>query len=82
MPESKSRNHHHQQQHHPVPKRVMPKKNGRAAMVAMVLFALLGFGFGYLTSTASIPLLAAATIIGGIAGYLLGHQIDKALTKK
>ena len=82
MPESKSRSQHNQHQHHPAPKRAMPKKNGRAAIVAMVLFSLLGFGIGYLTSSASLPILITTTVIGAIAGYLLGHQIDKSITKK
>ena len=83
MPESKSRHpHQHHQQHHTLPPKARPKQSGRAAIVALVLFALLGLGVGYFTAGASLLSLSAGVIIGAIAGYLLGHQVDKALMKK
>ncbi|MEO6538359.1 MAG: hypothetical protein ABIT07_06820 [Ferruginibacter sp.] len=82
MPESKSRNPHQHHQNHPAPLRAKPKKRGQAALVAMVLFGLLGLGFGYLTTEGGLYLLSGATIFGAVAGYIVGYQIDKVLEKK
>lgn len=83
MPQSKSRNlHPHHQQNHPAPPHAKPKQSGRAALVAMVLFALLGLGISYFIAGYSKPSLAAGVLIGAIGGYLVGHQMDKSLKKK
>lgn len=83
MPESKSRNPHHpQQQQHHVPKRVNNRKAGRAVIIGVVFFALLGMGISYFIAGEGVWSLALGAGIGAIAGYLFGHQIQETLTKK
>ena len=83
MPESKSRHPHHaHQQNHPAPPHAKPAKANRAVIVAVIFFALLGLGISYFLKPESTPALIAGALIGAIAGYFFGHQIDKALSKK
>lgn len=82
MPQSKNRSHRHQHHNHPAPPVAKPKKQGRAAIVSMILFAILGLGVGYFTAGDSIYALATAAGIGAVAGYLFGHLVDKSIDKK
>ncbi|MBS1756085.1 MAG: hypothetical protein JSU03_02280 [Bacteroidetes bacterium] len=80
MPQSKNRHPHHKQTH--PTSTAKPKKKGQAAIAAAILFAILGLGIGYFSGGAeALPLISGA-IIGAIAGYILGHQMDKVITNK
>ncbi|MEO7263542.1 MAG: glycine zipper domain-containing protein [Ferruginibacter sp.] len=80
MPASKVRKPHHQ--HHPAPKRARPVQHNRAALAAMILFAVLGFVIGYFASGGNTLSFLAGAIIGAVAGYIIGHMMDKSLEKK
>jgi hypothetical protein len=80
MPESKNRKPHHP---HPIPpKRAKPVQHGRAALSAMILFAVLGLVIGYFASGGDTLSIAAGAILGAVGGYIAGHMMDKSLEKK
>jgi hypothetical protein len=83
MPASKSRHSRHaHQQHHRHPHQANVKKNTSASIIAILFFALLGTGITYFIAGSSIPSILTGAIVGGIAGYLFGHQIDNTIKKK
>ena len=79
MPESKKRQQH---QHHQPPHKQSSKKNNRVVAVAVIFFALIGFGIAFFGAGSNIIWLLAGAIIGGICGYFFGHQIDNAISKR
>ena len=83
MPKSKTRkNHHHYTQPGNAEK---SKKNKSALTVAIVFFALLGMGISYFAAGESqlwMLWLICGAIVGSIAGYYFGRQIDKSFVKK
>ena len=83
MPESKSRHpHHSHQQHHRAPHNSKPKTFSRTVMVAMVFFSLLGLGISFFVTGNNVFGVATGVIVGAVAGYLFGHQMDKTFRKK
>lgn len=83
MPESKSRHpHHSHQQHHRPPHNSKSKTFSRIVIVAIGFFSLLGLGISYFVAGDNLFPTVAGAIIGAIAGYLFGHQMDKTLRKK
>ena len=79
MPQSKKREHHHQNV--PLPHKAAGKKNHSVVYVSIIFFGLLGMGIAFFTAGTAITWLATGGVIGGIAGYFFGHQIDKVITK-
>jgi 4-hydroxybenzoate polyprenyltransferase len=84
MPESKARHSHKHPQHHNAASNNHPKtkKTPRIVIVAAIFFALLGLGISYFLNAASVGSLLAGAAIGGIAGFIFGHQVNKSLSKK
>jgi len=83
MPRSKKRKNHHD--YRPPANAVKSKKNRSAVTIAIIFFALSGIGIGYFAAGNSTlwPLwLIAGAIVGSIAGYYFGRQIDKSFSKK
>jgi hypothetical protein len=84
MPESKSRHPHHHQhpQHKTSNTHAKSKKASRVVIFVALFFAFLGFSISYFIDDTNITRAIAAAVVGGIAGYLFGHQVDKSLAKK
>ena len=83
MPESKSR---HPQT--PIPHHVKPpvahakhKKTNQSIIVAVIFFAFIGLGISYFIGNSSVAALIIGTLIGGVAGYIFGKQVNKSLMK-
>lgn len=76
MPESRNRHKHHHQHvvHHAAAK---PKRS--AASVLTIIAAILGFSVACFTQGADYLWMIAGTAFGGIVGYLVGHNMDKAI---
>ena len=84
MPASKNRpqHHSHQQHHHQAPHNSRPKKKGNAEIIAAIFFGLLGIGISYFIAGNSLLSIGSGAVIGAIAGYLFGRQIDQTVSKK
>jgi ABC-type dipeptide/oligopeptide/nickel transport system permease subunit len=85
MPESKTRHpHKHPDQHHPktadTPHK--PKKTSRTIIATVLFCGLLGLGVSFFIAADSITTLVSGTLLGCIAGYIFGYQVDKSLSKK
>ena len=80
MPQSRKRQHHHQDV--PPPHRVAGKKNHAIIYVSVIFFGLLGTGIAYFAAGSDTQTLLSGFVIGGVAGYFFGYQIDKSITKK
>jgi uncharacterized membrane protein YqgA involved in biofilm formation len=80
MPQSKKRKHHHE--HHQSPNAEKAKKNKSAVLVAVIFFCLLGIGITYFAAGPGLLWILTGAVVGAIAGYFFGLQIDKALAKK
>jgi len=79
MPQSKKRAHHHQ--FIPPPHKIDGKKNHAIIYVSIIFFCLLGVGIAYFAAGPADAYLIAGGLLGGIAGYFFGKQIDKTITK-
>jgi hypothetical protein len=75
MPESKKRKHDHQFNQ---PHRGEKKKTGKTFLILTIFFALMGTGIAYFGAGNNIMWLITGAILGGVAGYMLAMQIDKA----
>ncbi len=84
MPESKSRHPHKHSPHYNENSDIhaKPKKANNAIVVAVLFFGLLGLGFSFFINGSSIPVLVAGAVVGGIAGFLFGNQINKKISRK
>ena len=83
MPRSKTRKNHHD--YRPPANAVKSKKNKSAVTIGIVFFALVGMGIAYFAAgSGSLWLLwlFAGAVIGSVAGYYFGRQIDKSFAKK
>lgn len=49
----------------------------KATVIFAVMGGLLGFAVGYFGSSGSLLWMAAGLIIGAVAGYYLGRNIDR-----
>ncbi|MEO6407119.1 MAG: hypothetical protein ABIY51_10930 [Ferruginibacter sp.] len=76
MPQSKLRKPHH---HQPIHKKTAQARTDRAAWVAMILFAVLGFVIGYFASGGEAMPMIVGTILGAVAGYISGTMMDRSL---
>ena len=56
-----------------------PKR--KAAVIFSVVGAVIGLAVSYFSSEAHIVWVVAGTAAGGVAGYLFGRNIDKAIKK-
>lgn len=81
MPRSKQRKQHHQ--HHPHPTGTIGKKekNRSSVGVATGFCTLIGLGIAYFAAGTPTWWLAVGAIVGGIAGYFFGKQLDKSFSK-
>ncbi|MEO6722095.1 MAG: hypothetical protein ABIN67_17145 [Ferruginibacter sp.] len=83
MPASKNRPQHQtHQQHHHAPPNSKPKKVRKVVKIAIVFFGLLGIGISYFIAGGSLLSIASGAVIGAVAGYLFGSQMDKTLRNK
>ena len=84
MPESKTRHPHKHPDHHP--KANTPHTHSRKiskVVIATVLFCgLLGLGVSYFIAADSIATLVAGTLLGCLAGFVFGYEVDKNFSKK
>ena len=78
-----ARSHHRHKKHHPPPHHpASPKPKRKAAATVFIVFlSVFGLGLGYFAA-GTILALAIGAIIGGVAGYLIGHNLDKMARKK
>lgn len=84
MPESKARHPHKHTDHHQKTSNThpKPKKASRAVIAAVLFCGLLGLGVSYFIDSTSIATLLTGALIGCIAGFIFGYQVDKSLSKK
>ncbi|MDN3656446.1 hypothetical protein QWZ08_12450 [Ferruginibacter paludis] len=84
MPESKTRHPHKHPDHHPKTAETQHKhKKTSRTIIATVLFCgLLGLAVSFFMAADSVTTLVAGTLLGCIAGYIFGYQVDKSLSKK
>lgn len=78
MPQSRNRHKHHQhvQVHH------TPAKAKRsAALILAILAAILGLAVAFFTQGADLVWILFGAASGAIIGYLVGHNMDKAIEK-
>lgn len=68
--------HQHHEQSAPV------KANRKAAIPLAVIGAVAGLLVAYIANKESLIALIAGLVIGVVAGYLFGNNIDKGLAKK
>ena len=78
-----ARSHHRHKKHHPPPHHpASPRPKRRAAATVFIVFlSVFGLGLGYFAA-GTIPALIVGGIIGGAAGYFIGHNLDKMASKK
>ena len=83
MPESKSRHPHKHIPHHVKPPvaHAKHKKTNQSIIVAVIFFAFIGLGISYFIGNSSVAALIIGTLIGGVAGYIFGKQVNKSLMK-
>jgi hypothetical protein len=84
MPESKNRHPHKHPQHHTKTSNThpKPKKANRAIIVSVLFCAFLGLGISFFINATNIAGLVAGALIGGIAGFIFGYQVNKSLSEK
>jgi hypothetical protein len=85
MPQSKNRHPHKHPVHHDKPAEAAApkhKKANQSIIVTVIFFALIGLGISFFIAGSGFIALAIGTVIGGIAGYLFGWQVNKSLSKK
>jgi len=77
-----ARSHHRHKKHH------IPQYHGRskkrrkgAAIVFIVFMSFFGLGIGYFASGSILTLIIGA-IVGGLLGYVIGHNLDRMAAKK
>lgn len=86
MPQSKNRHpHKHIQQHHhheSTGTHSKPRKTNRSIIVTIIFFTLIGLGISFFIDAKSIFSLLTGAVLGGIAGYIFGYQVNKSLSGK
>lgn len=83
MPRSRKRKKHHDYQ--PPANAVKSKKNRSAIPVGIVFLGIIGIGIAYFaggSGTYWMLWLLLGAIIGCIAGYYFGRQINRSFAKK
>lgn len=77
MPQSR---HRHKHGHHAakVPPHAVKAAPRRSAVTIMVIFlAVLGMFIAFIASGGGWPWIAAGGVVGAVAGYFIGHSMDK-----
>lgn len=83
MPQSKNRKAHKQHhQHEPQHGKPHSNKSSRTFVVPMIIFATLGLGIGFYINPGSASTWIASTLIGALAGFLFGKQVENAAKKR
>ncbi|NOT94672.1 hypothetical protein [Ferruginibacter sp.] len=87
MPHSKNRHPHKHVHQHDNPQAApgthpKHKKTNQSIIVASIFFALIGLGISFFIAGTNIIGLIAGAVIGAIAGYIFGLQVNKSLAKK
>lgn len=84
MPQSKNRKGHKQHHHQHEPQHGKPNtnKSKRTLVVPMIIFATLGLGIGFFINSGSAATWIASTLLGAVAGFIFGKQVEKAAKKK
>lgn len=78
MPESRNRHkHHHHVQSHKTPAK--PKRS--AALVLAIVAAIFGLAVAFFTQGADVVWMIVGAAAGAIIGYLVGHNMDKAIER-
>ena len=80
MPHSRHRHKHesHQPHHHPAP----PKPTRKATPIVTFLAAIFGLVVAAMASESDWLWMIIGAIVGAVAGYLIGKNIDSAADKK
>ena len=81
MPRSKSRKPHQHQQHHQPVAKGQEKKNN-VVLVAVIFLGLLGIGIAWFAAGSNFWVMALGALVGGVAGYFFGKQIERSFSKK
>lgn len=82
MPESRTRHkhaHHHAPSHQP---HTTVKTKRSAAAVVAILVAILGLAIAFFTQGRDVFWMIFGTASGALLGYFVGHNMDKAISKK
>ena len=79
MPESRTRHKHHSQHPHPIAHHPASKSKRSAAAVLSILAAIIGLSVAFFTQGSDILWLVVGTAAGAVIGYLVGHNMDKAI---
>lgn len=80
MPESRNRHKHHHPGH-PASPHADAKPKRSAAFFLAILAAVLGVAVTFFTRGADALWMITGAASGAIIGYLIGHNMDKAIKK-
>jgi hypothetical protein len=84
MPRSRTRHkhpHHHPNQP-PQQQQAKPTIRRSAVTIMVVFVGLLGLFIAFIAAGSNILWLVAGGIAGAVAGYFIGHSMDKLAAKK
>lgn len=80
-----ARSHHrHKKHHHPQYRQPMVSSKARrkgGTWVFIIFFAVFGLAIGYFAE-GTIVVSAVGIVVGGVIGYLIGHNLDRMASKK
>jgi hypothetical protein len=78
-----ARSHHRHKKYHPAQYHAASPKAKRktATMVFVIFLGLFGLGIGYFAA-GSIASLIIGAVLGCVAGYLIGFNLDKMASRK
>ena len=74
------KHHHAAQASHPHTVKQAPRRSAVSIMVVFV--AILGLGVAFISVGSDLVWLIAGTVVGAIAGYLIGRSMDRVAAKK
>ena len=79
-----ARSHHrHKKHHHPQYRqpRASSRVKRKGALVFIIFFAVFGLGIGYFAA-GTIAAIIIGAAVGGVIGFLIGHNLDRMANKK
>ena len=78
-----ARSHHRHKKYHPAQYHPVSSKSKRktATTIFIIFLGIFGLGVGYFAAGSIFSLIIGA-IIGSVAGYLIGHNLDKMAIRK
>lgn len=79
MPTTSQQFKHKHQQEHQHPKGSHPKPKRKAAAVLAIIGAVAGALIAYISNNDNLVWVLIGVVLGGIAGYVFGHNIDKTV---